>query len=127
MSAMSSARQSEVKAWEEEIEACEHTLTLEQHLVGAIPPTGTPSSLHAINGRQLVDAPKQNWLLMIFGSRIGPLFRLRTDREPLALPNLRIPWMWPSTIRRHRRKRTRTHSLPRDQSSSCCQAGDYHC
>lgn len=30
MSAMSSAQQSEVKAWEEEILACEHTLTLEQ-------------------------------------------------------------------------------------------------
>lgn len=27
---MSSAQQSEVKAWEEEILACEHTLTLEQ-------------------------------------------------------------------------------------------------
>lgn len=30
MRAMSSAQQSEVKAWEEEILACEHTLTLEQ-------------------------------------------------------------------------------------------------
>ena len=30
MQSLSSARQSEVKAWEEEITACEHTLTLEQ-------------------------------------------------------------------------------------------------
>jgi ubiquitin carboxyl-terminal hydrolase 5/13 len=30
MSSLSSARQSEVKAWEEEIEACEHTVMLEQ-------------------------------------------------------------------------------------------------
>lgn len=30
MKSLSSARQSEVKAWEEEIEACEHTLLLEQ-------------------------------------------------------------------------------------------------
>ena len=30
MKALSSAQHSEVKAWEEEIEACEHTLTLEQ-------------------------------------------------------------------------------------------------
>jgi ubiquitin carboxyl-terminal hydrolase 5/13 len=30
MSAMSSARQSEVKAWEEEIAACEHTFLLQQ-------------------------------------------------------------------------------------------------
>ena len=31
--ALSSAQQSEVKAWEEEILACEHTLTLEQEPV----------------------------------------------------------------------------------------------
>lgn len=30
MKALSSAQQSEVKAWEEEILACEHTLTLQQ-------------------------------------------------------------------------------------------------
>ena len=30
MKALSSAQQSEVKAWEEEILPCEHTLTLEQ-------------------------------------------------------------------------------------------------
>lgn len=30
MTAMSSAQQSEVKAWEEEIIACEHALTLQQ-------------------------------------------------------------------------------------------------
>jgi ubiquitin carboxyl-terminal hydrolase 5/13 len=30
MTALSSAQQSEVKAWEEEILACQHTLTLEQ-------------------------------------------------------------------------------------------------
>jgi ubiquitin carboxyl-terminal hydrolase 5/13 len=30
MTALSSAQQSEVKAWEEEILACEHTLTLHQ-------------------------------------------------------------------------------------------------
>ncbi len=33
MKALSSAQQSEVKAWEEEILACEHTLTLEQEPV----------------------------------------------------------------------------------------------
>jgi ubiquitin carboxyl-terminal hydrolase 5/13 len=30
MNSLSSAQQSEVKAWEEEITPCEHTLTLEQ-------------------------------------------------------------------------------------------------
>ena len=40
MQSMSSARQSEVKAWEEEINPCEHTLTLEQFVSGPIPSSG---------------------------------------------------------------------------------------
>jgi ubiquitin carboxyl-terminal hydrolase 5/13 len=40
MQAMSSARQSEVKAWEEEILPCEHTLTMEQFVSAHIPASG---------------------------------------------------------------------------------------
>lgn len=40
MKSMSSGRQSEVQAWEEEIVACEHTLMLEQLAVGPIQPSG---------------------------------------------------------------------------------------
>lgn len=40
MQSMSSARQSEVKAWEEEIIPCEHTLTIEQLVIGPIPASG---------------------------------------------------------------------------------------
>ncbi|KAF7363760.1 Ubiquitin carboxyl-terminal hydrolase [Mycena sanguinolenta] len=40
MSSLSSARQSEVKAWEEEFEVCEHTLLLQQTSAGAIPASG---------------------------------------------------------------------------------------
>ncbi|KAJ3522864.1 hypothetical protein NM688_g8810 [Phlebia brevispora] len=40
MQSMSSARQSEVKSWEEEITACEHTLTLEQFATGPIEASG---------------------------------------------------------------------------------------
>ncbi|KAK7038023.1 ubiquitin carboxyl-terminal hydrolase [Favolaschia claudopus] len=40
MLSLSSARQSEVKAWEEEFEACEHTLLLQQTNAGAIPASG---------------------------------------------------------------------------------------
>lgn len=40
MRSLSSARQSEVKAWEEEFEPCEHTLMLQQTSVGAIPASG---------------------------------------------------------------------------------------
>lgn len=36
MQSLSSARQSEVKAWEEEINACEHALLLEQLASGPI-------------------------------------------------------------------------------------------
>ncbi|KAG5652383.1 hypothetical protein H0H81_005213, partial [Sphagnurus paluster] len=40
MKSLSSARQSEVKAWEEEILPCEHTLTLRQEANGHIPASG---------------------------------------------------------------------------------------
>ena len=40
MQSLSSARQSEVKAWEEEITACEHTLMLEQFATGHIASSG---------------------------------------------------------------------------------------
>ena len=40
MQSMSSARQSVVKSWEEEIVACEHTLTLQQIAKGPIPSSG---------------------------------------------------------------------------------------
>jgi len=47
MSSFTSARQSEVKAWEEEIEstACEHTLCLEQLQNGTIPQGGEANLL----------------------------------------------------------------------------------
>jgi ubiquitin carboxyl-terminal hydrolase 5/13 len=46
MKALSSAQQSEVKAWEEEIHACEHALTLQQEPLivpgeGELTATGT--------------------------------------------------------------------------------------
>ena len=40
MQALSSARQSEVQAWEEEITPCEHTLTLQQEATGPIQASG---------------------------------------------------------------------------------------
>lgn len=41
MQSLSSARQEEVQAWEEEILPCEHTLTLQQLTTGHIPASGT--------------------------------------------------------------------------------------
>jgi ubiquitin carboxyl-terminal hydrolase 5/13 len=40
MQSISSARQSEVKAWEEEINPCEHTLTIEQFVSDPIQASG---------------------------------------------------------------------------------------
>jgi len=44
MTTLSSARQSEVKAWEEEIVPCEHTLTLQQEASDPIPASGVINS-----------------------------------------------------------------------------------
>jgi len=41
MQSLSSARQQEVEAWEEELLPCEHTLTLAQLTTGHIPASGT--------------------------------------------------------------------------------------
>jgi ubiquitin carboxyl-terminal hydrolase 5/13 len=41
MHSLSSARQDAVKAWEEELHPCEHTLTLRQLTTSHIPPSGT--------------------------------------------------------------------------------------
>ncbi|KAF9563466.1 ubiquitin carboxyl-terminal hydrolase 14 [Agrocybe pediades] len=61
MQSLSSARQSEVKAWEEEITPCEHTLMLEQFSSGPIQASG----LAHCNSCDL----KENlWLCLICGS-----------------------------------------------------------
>lgn len=49
MQSLSSARQSEVKAWEEDITACEHTLMLEQHATGHIEASGMSFALYFVN------------------------------------------------------------------------------
>ncbi|KAG6811555.1 hypothetical protein H0H92_006859 [Tricholoma furcatifolium] len=61
MQSMSSARQSEVKAWEEEILACEHTLTLQQHETGPIPASGLAQCARC-------DLKENLWLCLTCGS-----------------------------------------------------------
>ncbi|CAE7217805.1 unnamed protein product [Rhizoctonia solani] len=56
---LSSARQSEVKAWEEELEPCEHTLTLDQSAA-----TGAPPGAHCSN----CDLKENLWLCLTCGS-----------------------------------------------------------
>ncbi|KAK7457162.1 ubiquitin C-terminal hydrolase Ubp14 [Stygiomarasmius scandens] len=61
MQSLSSARQSEIKAWEEEILPCEHTLTLQQLAAGPIPASG----LAHCNGCNLTE---NLWLCLTCGS-----------------------------------------------------------
>ncbi|KAF5346463.1 hypothetical protein D9756_010077 [Leucocoprinus leucothites] len=61
MSSLSSARQSEVKAWEEEIIPCEHTLTLQQEASGPIPASGLAHC-------RSCDLKENLWLCMTCGS-----------------------------------------------------------
>lgn len=96
MLSLSSARQSEVKAWEEEITACEHTLCLEQLQSGAIPQEGNDEFLVYHN------------LIFISISRFSTLRLLRAYLKSLALSHLwcsgvrQSPiwwhwWQWPCT------------------------------
>lgn len=81
MTSLSSARQSEVKAWEEEIVPCEHTLTLQQEALNPIPASGAITLLYTL--RKLVinichtldlahcracDLKENLWLCMTCGS-----------------------------------------------------------
>ncbi|KAJ3513622.1 hypothetical protein NLJ89_g2850 [Agrocybe chaxingu] len=61
MQSLSSARQSEVKAWEEEITPCEHTLTLEQFASGHIPASGLAHC-------NACDLKENLWLCLTCGS-----------------------------------------------------------
>ena len=58
---MSSARQSEVKAWEEEISPCEHTLTLQQLSTEPIPASGLAHCAKC-------DLTENLWLCLTCGS-----------------------------------------------------------
>lgn len=61
MTSLSSARQSEVKAWEEEITACEHTLMLEQAATGHIKESGLAHC-------QKCELKENLWLCLTCGS-----------------------------------------------------------
>ena len=61
MTSMSSGRQSEVRAWEEEITACEHTLMLEQAPSGPISEAGLAHC-------QKCDLKENLWLCLTCGS-----------------------------------------------------------
>lgn len=86
MLSLSSARQSEVKAWEEEITACEHTLCLEQLHGGNIPQEGD------------VDFPAYHNRVFIPAHRSSALRLLRAHLKSVALSHLWCSWMRSSPI-----------------------------
>jgi ubiquitin carboxyl-terminal hydrolase 5/13 len=61
MSSLSSARQSEVKAWEEEIVACEHTITLQQ-------PQAHPIAAEGLAKCAKCDLQENLWLCLTCGN-----------------------------------------------------------
>lgn len=75
MRAMSSAQQSEVKAWEEEILACEHTLTLEQ-----TPFINPDDPCKLIEGRESGTGA--------YDCSTDPVYRVRPQGESLAVSRL---------------------------------------
>lgn len=58
MTSMSSARQSEVKAWEEELEACEHSIMLEQ----------SPKDNLSLEGCGKCELKENLWLCLLCGN-----------------------------------------------------------
>lgn len=113
MQSLSSARQSEVKAWEEEIVPCEHTLTLEQHASGPIEASG----MHVVaSGGQM----------LISLGRACSLHKVRFEGEPLALPNMRLAWVWSTTVRGYRREWPRLAALRGDSASRLRQAWHHY-
>lgn len=90
MTALSSAQQSEIKAWEEEIVPCEHTLTLQQE------PVVVPG-----NGNYLLCITLYNnmdWLIYLNSSIT--MFLLRSYFQSVVVSHLRSCQLWSATIRR---------------------------
>ena len=93
MKAPTFSRQEEIKAWEQEFVACEHTVCLQQDATRHIKTEGT-GFLELLNtdGRSAKRV-----------SRSITMLRMRPEGEPLALSAMRQYWLWPKSIWRHRR------------------------
>jgi hypothetical protein len=120
MQSLSSARQQEVQAWEEELLPCEHTLTLAQLTTGHIPASGTCALRVPFLRLKLKFA---GWAMVY---RAGTLFEMRPQGEPLALPHLWCARLWAQALRRNRRERPRDGPFRRNRTSGLRQTWNYH-
>ena len=94
---MSSARQSEVKAWEEEITPCEHTLTIIPQETGHIAQSGKFLSFDLLS------------FLMYYRTR--DLQGMRSQGKPLALLDLWFTGLWQAAVWWDRREWSRFATL----------------
>lgn len=103
MKSLSSARQEEIQAWEEELLPCEHTLTLTQLATGHIPPSGECFPPYVCDSTEI-------WYYAR-GTRTGALLEMRSQGEPLALPHLWRARLRAQALWRCRRERPRAITL----------------
>jgi hypothetical protein len=119
MKHMASSQQSEVKAWEEQLEACEHTLLLNQEEVG--PDFQGEYMLH-LHPEALMKTTSAYPVPF----SLAALQTLRPHFEPLVMFDLRRRQLWETTIRWNRRERTRFGAFQIHRTWSGCQVGYNH-
>jgi hypothetical protein len=124
MQSLSSARQSEVQAWEEELVPCEHTLTLEQFSTGNIHAAGAHIPVFAVPFRDL--DRNMSPLLGFCRTRFGALLKMRPQGEPLVVPHLRCARLWTQAPWRRRREWSCSRTLRRERTSGLRQVGHYY-
>lgn len=95
MTALSSAQQSEIKAWEEEILPCEHTLTLQQEPV-VVP--GNGKSLFFLRSSPMWNL---RTMLKMFPNSPITMFVLRPHFQPVVMSHLRSCQLWTTTVWRY--------------------------
>lgn len=127
MAANSSARQSEIKAWEEEIVACEHTLCLQQVQPKEVKSAGACAAAAAHSTRRKTwAADGRDSPLPLYAVRRSDVLGVRARREPLALPDVRLARVRPPPVWRRRRARSRAGALRPDGPPGRAQARDDH-
>jgi hypothetical protein len=113
MTALSSAQQSEVKAWEEEILACEHTLTLHQEPLINAGDRECFTCFTRLKGETDARSPY-------------PVYRVRPQFKPVVVFDVWFCELWEAAVWWSGRQRARSAALAGDGPSRRCQARHDH-